>query len=193
MDIISRLKVFLDTYRISNSEFADNCGIPRPTVSQLLNGRNKKVSDEIISKIHLGYPSLSMLWLLFGEGSMASGSNIEALKVKNQQNQTNYTDYNPVNKQVTNTSSEQNSVNKFESDKVEDRIFTYYVGSEQDFSENKGENEPENPSGNKPSNNDNSEAASSVQVPADPYKRITNIVVFYSDNSFQSFMPVKNS
>jgi predicted XRE-type DNA-binding protein len=45
MDIISRLKLFLEQNGISNSQFADTCGIPRPTLSQLLNGRNKKVSD----------------------------------------------------------------------------------------------------------------------------------------------------
>ena len=41
MDIISRLKTYLNSMNISNSQFADTCGIPRPTLSQLLNGRNK--------------------------------------------------------------------------------------------------------------------------------------------------------
>ncbi|MBR6014346.1 MAG: helix-turn-helix domain-containing protein, partial [Selenomonadaceae bacterium] len=43
MDIVSRLKMFLEQAGISNSQFADTCDIPRPTLSQLLNGRNKKV------------------------------------------------------------------------------------------------------------------------------------------------------
>ena len=54
---------------ISNSLFADTCDIPRPTLSQLLNGRNKKVSDEVIGKIHRAYPSLNVMWLMFGNGS----------------------------------------------------------------------------------------------------------------------------
>ena len=70
MDIISRLKIFLEKRRISNSVFADNCKIARPTLSQLLTGRNKKVSDEVVSKIHEAYPELSIMWLLFGEGAM---------------------------------------------------------------------------------------------------------------------------
>ena len=70
MDIVSRLKKFLEQAGISNSQFADNCDIPRPTLSQLLNGRNKKVSDEVIGKIHRAYPSLNVMWLMFGDGEM---------------------------------------------------------------------------------------------------------------------------
>ncbi len=70
MDIISRLKLFLEQNGISNSQFADTCEIPRPTLSQLLNGRNKKVSDEVISKIHVAYPALNIMWLMFGDGEM---------------------------------------------------------------------------------------------------------------------------
>lgn len=70
MDIVSRLKIFLQENGISNSLFADNCGIPRPTLSQLLNGRNKKVSDELIAKIHSAYPALNVMWLMFGDGDM---------------------------------------------------------------------------------------------------------------------------
>ena len=72
MDIVSRLKKFLEQAGISNSQFADTCEIPRPTLSQLLNGRNKKVSDEVIGKIHRAYPSLNVMWLMFGDGEMLS-------------------------------------------------------------------------------------------------------------------------
>ena len=70
MDIVSRLKMFLEQAGISNSQFADTCDIPRPTLSQLLNGRNKKVSDEVIGKIHRAYPTLNVMWLMFGDGEM---------------------------------------------------------------------------------------------------------------------------
>lgn len=69
MDIISRLNRYLDTMNISSTRFADLCDIPRPSASQLLNGRNKKVSNEILEKIHSSFPDLSMQWLIFGEGN----------------------------------------------------------------------------------------------------------------------------
>ena len=75
MDIVTRLKMFLEQADISNSQFADTCKIPRPTLSQLLNGRNKKVSDEVIAKIHSAYPTLNIMWLLFGDGEMFAGPN----------------------------------------------------------------------------------------------------------------------
>lgn len=70
MDIVERLNLFLDRIGVSKSQFADSCGIPRPTASQILSGRNKKISDEIIAKIHSIYPQLSIMWLMFGEGTM---------------------------------------------------------------------------------------------------------------------------
>ena len=62
--------MFMEQAGISSSQFADTCEIPRPTLSQLLNGRNKKVSDEVIGKIHRAYPTLNVMWLMFGDGEM---------------------------------------------------------------------------------------------------------------------------
>lgn len=68
--IATRLKLFMEKYDISSTQFADKCGIPRPSFSQFLSGRNKKISDAFISMIHAAYPSLSIMWLMFGEGDM---------------------------------------------------------------------------------------------------------------------------
>ncbi len=86
MDIITRLKLFLEQNGISNSQFADTCEIPRPTLSQLLNGRNKKVSDEVISKIHAAYPALNIMWLMFGDGDMFVASDPVASALEQSQN-----------------------------------------------------------------------------------------------------------
>ena len=69
-DIVSRIKIFLKSMGIANSAFADICGIPRPSLSQMLNGRNRKVSNEVIDKIHAAFPELNMMWLMFGDGDM---------------------------------------------------------------------------------------------------------------------------
>lgn len=69
-NVATRLKFFLESQGLSNSQFADTCGIPRPTLSQLLTGRNKKISDILVGQIHQSYPQLSIMWLLFGEGPM---------------------------------------------------------------------------------------------------------------------------
>lgn len=158
MDIVSRIKTFLSVNGISNSIFADKCDIPRPTLSQLLNGRNKKVSNEVLDKIHIAYPDLSMMWLMFGEGEMLS----------------------EIGKNITKVQSSIFDENEeFETEKIID------------------------------SNDTNIEDASSVamvlqslsktvdnnkkikQEGLSDEKRIVNIMVFYSDNSFESFVPSK--
>ena len=42
-NVAIRLKGFIQSQGLTNSQFADNCGIPRPSLSQLLGGRNKKI------------------------------------------------------------------------------------------------------------------------------------------------------
>lgn len=77
-NVAIRLKGFIDEMGLTSSQFADQCGIPRPSLSQLLSGRNKKISDVLVGQIHSTFPDLSVLWLLFGEGDMlvsASSSN----------------------------------------------------------------------------------------------------------------------
>lgn len=68
--VADRLKIFIEKSGLSYSQFADSCGIPRPSLSQLLTGRNKKINDIMISQIHQTFPQLSVVWLLFGEGDM---------------------------------------------------------------------------------------------------------------------------
>lgn len=85
MDLVNRLKFFLEENKIAISQFADKCRIPRPTLSQILNGRNKKISDELISKIHEAYPDLSVLWLMFGEGDMVTRANTRTSEAENSQ------------------------------------------------------------------------------------------------------------
>lgn len=83
-NVAIRLKVFMDSIGLSSSQFADTCGISRPTLSQLLSGRNKKVSDIIVGLIHKAFPQLSIIWLLFGEGDMMlSSSSSGALSAGN--------------------------------------------------------------------------------------------------------------
>lgn len=66
----NRLKTFITYLGINDSSFADKCGMSRSTLSLILSGRNKKVSDLQIAQIHQAYPELSISWLLFGEGPM---------------------------------------------------------------------------------------------------------------------------
>lgn len=69
-NIASRLKTFMESTGLNNSQFADTCGIPKPSLSQILSGRNKKVSNQLLELLHNAFPDLNIIWLIFGEGDM---------------------------------------------------------------------------------------------------------------------------
>lgn len=70
VDIVRRLKMYMEHVGLPSTQFADYAKIARPTISQLLNGRNRKVSNELIAKLHEAFPDLNILWLMFGDGEM---------------------------------------------------------------------------------------------------------------------------
>lgn len=75
-NVADRLKTFIEAKGLTYSQFADTCGIPRPSLSQLMTKRNKKISDVLVGQIHNMFPELSILWLLFGEGPMENWEDI---------------------------------------------------------------------------------------------------------------------
>lgn len=166
MDIVNRIKAFMAASSISSTQFADACNIPRPSLSQILGGRNKKISDEVIAKIHEAYPRLSVMWLLFGEGEMLISQNIQ------------FSPTQPGSKYLPQASE----ASVFD-DADPDSLFS----SERNRSDETlmfGDEEPASePVELK------SEVPPTVKIPADGTKSIVNIMVFYSDNSYQSFVP----
>ncbi|ROT06985.1 hypothetical protein EEL49_07645 [Muribaculaceae bacterium Isolate-104 (HZI)] len=161
MDLVSRLKTFISYLNIPVTQFADMCKIPRPTLSQLLNGRNKKVSDELIRKLHAEYPALNVTWLLFGEGDMLNDTNIQLSEAQNQ----SLIDFSDAhiseNESVSNSLDFEKGYQDSEAEKIEDGISDIEI--------------PLKPT--------------AIAFDADKAKKIVNIIVYYNDNSFESFIP----
>lgn len=242
MDFVNRLKFFMENGNITISQFADTCRIPRPTMSQILNGRNKKVSDELISKIHAAYPELSVLWLMFGEGDMLTNANKQISEPQNTPSSAIPDQQTQDLQEITSTNNLDSEFTKTDSEKFSDTptLFPYenggeshdnlfgstaadaqqfYVTTHEVIEFESGTSDQGTPLGSAPTDTNPSTAQAynppvSHSNPADPKsartagddtpkkkqtnnislhtaadKRITNIVVFYSDNSFQSFYP----
>ena len=173
MDIVSRLKKFLEHAGISNSQFADTCVIPRPTLSQLLNGRNKKVSDEVIAKIHRAYPTLNIMWLLFGDGEMIMGGEDTA--------------------QARDKMSAQNSTSEGRVDEMGQRAISF---EDDDTNGYRPVNRPTQRVATPTSVNEaiqsimRSSTAGRPRGAASPdARRVVNIMVFYNDGRFEEFGP----
>ena len=77
MDVSQRLDLYRQSINLTISQMADMAGIPRPTLWQFLNGRNKTLRDDMAAKIHDTFPSLNIMWLMFGEGPMALEQNMK--------------------------------------------------------------------------------------------------------------------
>lgn len=177
MDIISRLKLFLEQNGISNSQFADTCEIPRPTLSQLLNGRNKKVSDEVISKIHAAYPALNIMWLMFGDGNMfvdnapGSSENLDAQNLsKTPQGGSRFFGNGMGDTASVSSRRQQQSIS---------------------FGDENGSNVGQASTSLSDTIQNIAKTVGRGSQPTNGRRQIVNIMIFYDDNSFESITPAR--
>ncbi|MDN0071240.1 helix-turn-helix domain-containing protein [uncultured Bacteroides sp.] len=54
---------------LSNADFADKIGISTSSLSHIFSGRNNPSLD-VVKRIHKSFPSISLNWILYGEGNM---------------------------------------------------------------------------------------------------------------------------
>lgn len=209
MSIIDRLRTFMTHVGMSNSQFADAAGIPRPTLSQLLNGRNKSVNDAFLRKLNDAFPNLDVRWLLFGLGDMLVDSNIEISETQNSANRSNperqstiFERVEPFNPGICTTPSESsNNSNPQFSQRNRPEEHPHCV--------NQCPAEPVQPMNvtspvidqtlqhafnSIPGTSAGSGVAGHLESPSQQQtdesgKRIASIIVLYSDNSFETFRP----
>lgn len=180
MDIVERLISFRDYTGLTNSQFADRAGIPRPTLSQFLNGRNKRLSDDLTTKLHEAYPDLNILWLLFGEGSMTAVDETPAISDQIGQNSSDTPLQEVEYKNDAETPLVYNSTNQSQqtAQKAQNEVLFGRNESHDILNTAISQHIP----------------LTNVQtphpiIPTDPAKRIQSIMVFYSDNSYEIFSP----
>jgi transcriptional regulator with XRE-family HTH domain len=71
-----RLNAILKHFKINASQFADEIGVQRASVSHVLSERNKPGFD-FIQRILDTYPSISADWLITGKGEMLKSKNVK--------------------------------------------------------------------------------------------------------------------
>lgn len=200
MDIVDRIKAFMAHCGLSSSQLADTCEIPRPTMSQILNGRSKKISNDLIARLHANYPQLSVMWLMFGEGDMLEDSNIKISEPEKAIQGTNSEAQHPDNQISFSEFPFDNSVRDFSSNNFSDNKVGF-------FDERFGnDNTPESvhdrslgvneasinmipPTDHNTSQNDSMNIVNNVNKTSN--KVISSIMVFYTDNSYEMFTPLQ--
>ncbi len=91
--MVNRLKEYINYRKLLPSQFADAAGWSRSMLSQFTHGVIKSLNNVTISKIHAVYPDLSISWLLFGEGEMIL--NVDKQE-NNQQSELKFIDENAI-------------------------------------------------------------------------------------------------
>ena len=161
--IASRLKALINALGMTDSQFADRSSISRPTLSLLLSGKNKKISDVMLTQIHEAFPEVSILWVLFGEGNMFKTENESPENEKNDNENIKFAEKN------TETDEQLNLVNL----KQLEYVIQNVVNKSFEGSFIQLENIlQKNPESNSP-------------------RKVSKITVYYDDSTFESFVPEK--
>jgi len=179
MDIIDRLKQFISHTGMSSSRFADFAGIPRPTLSQLIHGRNKTINDQLLRKLDDAFPDLDIRWLLCGKGEMLSSPNIEISGPQNSLFVQQQERYSPDSMDNAELYARQDKVSNETSNKNTDN------GIEDNPSYIESIPSSTSPCDTSPS----SATATTDDLTTYSHKKIESIIVFYSDKSFATFYP----
>lgn len=66
MKLNEKIRRFINDKDLTSTRFADEIGVPRPSISHILSDRNKP-SLEIVQKIYKRYPELGFDWFLEDE------------------------------------------------------------------------------------------------------------------------------
>lgn len=161
--IATRLKAIIESLGLTDSQFADTCAISRPTLSLLLAGKNKKISDVMLSQIHHAFPKVSILWLLFGEGEMyESPSNGSVSQSEESEN--------PFFRSDGNTDEEQlNLVSLKHLENIIQSVVNKSVESSTDKIR---------------------DLVLKIEQPQNP-RKVNKITVYYDDSTFETFIPEK--
>lgn len=192
MDIIERLKEFMAHTGMSNSQFADFAGIPRPTLSQLIHGRNKTINDQLLRKLDDSFPDLDIRWLLSGKGDMLTSSNIEFSEPQNGLfGSKPASEYPDTQKEIKNTDSLEASIIE-DANRKKQESYSVFSDLIEDFG-NKNERSEKYQSAGDVHNEEKTSPAimtDSVASSEPPLqKEIESIIVFYTDKSFSTFYP----
>lgn len=199
MDFVTRLKQYIDYTGLAVSQFADTAHIPRPTLSQILNGRNKKISNELIAKLHEGFPNLNIIWMLFGDGTMevsqTDASSAENLALSDDslfgadvvQDHEEMTPYRSAFHGDTSHSEVSNAYRQPSQSFTQPSQPTYrkQAGSSMEDAHTR----INAPSDSIAAAGDKGQMHASLSLSPDNSKRVQSIMVFYSDNSFEIFTP----
>lgn len=153
-----RIKLIMDNEHLTPSAFADKLQLGRAVISHILNGRNNPSLD-VVSRILSKMDYIDSDWLLTGNGKMYKTDNREKSHLT--------TTTIPVNSNLQPDLFFQNEISQ-SSDKPESEYRKEIIVE-------------------KPQNTEEGIVKQSVIYQKAPERKVTKIIIYYSDNTFETF------
>ena len=192
-----RIIRIMEDENMNATQFAEAIGIQRAAMSHITNGRNNPSAD-IITKVVKRFNTVNPGWLLTGDGSMRINDNGSVTGVNTQQN----LNYGYNNKDRDESISKNMSYN---SGKEPDLFNQHNLSSGITTSPKNKSSEENNRTEilftdeindrgavKSPENVDKIIEKEVVIYKERPVKTIDKLLIFYSDNTFESFIPEKH-
>lgn len=184
--VLDRLVQFMNSTGLSSSQFADTTGIPRPSLSQMLHGRNKSVNNQVLAKLNAAFPNLNILWLLFGQGEMLLNPNIKISEPEND-----------VISSIPTPQALEFEDNTSYNDEISNDLFSFGNGIndyiQPESKTFRSSNTRPTPRKSEPSPAKETESPTlppaATDIAVDESKKISSIIVLYTDGSFETFKP----
>lgn len=153
-----RIKLIMDNEHLTPSAFADKLQLGRAVISHILNGRNNPSLD-VVSRILSKMDYIDSDWLLTGNGKMYKTDNREKSHLT--------TTTIPVNSNLQPDLFFQNEISQ-SSDKPESEYRKEIIVE-------------------KPQKTDEDVVKQSIIYQKAPERKVTKIIIYYSDNTFETF------
>ncbi|MCM1162676.1 MAG: hypothetical protein NC339_00240 [Muribaculaceae bacterium] len=140
------------------------------------------MSDEIIGKIHTCYPTLSIMWLMFGEGNMTSDTptTIEST-------------YDNANVNANNNTVRPESGDQIGVVNANKPIVSEFAFTNEDHSNREDQNPASANTGRTfafaTENTISNHEEETYTLKAENGKKVIGIVIYYDDNTFESYLP----
>ena len=131
--MFSRINLVMQTKNLTASQFADEIGVQRSSMSHIISGRNNPSLD-FIMKILNRFPEIRTDWMIFGKGSMHESEQLSTKKeetetvkeldlfsnglfekqpsIKNEIKEEQYSNNYPKNEEVNSEQSTQKLINE---------------------------------------------------------------------------------
>jgi len=186
-----RIEKVMQSESMTSGQFAQEIGIQNSTLSHILNNRNNPSLD-VMKKILNRFPNINSEWLILGQGPMSrqeTHSQMPTLFGFDEEKNSISDTY--VEKNIDNINSDFSSVEKNEEKSVSK--IPYVQGSQKNVAIKSSERFPvESDEINKAIsgqliNKQEGKVAMSDNTSRIVDKKVTKIILYYSDNTFQEF------